>query len=125
MIYRDEIKTVMADAISERSTAEWLGILQPADIWCSEVLDWPKMLESEAFKLLDMQQTIQRNGSVKLNALRGPIRIEGKTLKCDRAAPALGADQEKITNELLSIKQSVKGSLIKEPKNLNVSKLGS
>ncbi len=125
MIYRDEIKSVMADAISKRTTAEWLEILQPADIWCSEVLDWPKMLESEAFKLLDMTQTIQRNGSVKLNALRGPIRIDGQTLKCDRAAPSLGAEQEKIMNELLSIEEPVEGSLTKEPKNLNVSEFGS
>lgn len=108
MVHRDQIKSVMADAIAKRSTGQWLKVLQPADIWCSEVLDWPKMLESEAFKLLDMRQTIRRNGTVTLNALRGPIRIDGKTLKSDRAAPALGAEQEKIFNELLSVKSRMK-----------------
>ena len=102
MTKRDEIKSVMATAIEKKTTADWLAILQPADIWCSEVLDWPRMLASEAFRLLDFHQTIRRNGEVSLNALRGPIRIDDHVLKSERAAPALGADQDRVANELLS-----------------------
>ncbi len=114
MTHRDEIKSVMADAIRTRSTADWLAVLQPADIWCSEVLDWPQMLASEAFKALDFHQIIRRNGSVELNALRGPLRIDGQTLKSDRAAPELGADRERILAELLSDQMPAE-STIKEP----------
>ena len=59
---RDRIKQAMADRIRSRTTSEWLAVLQPADIWCSEVLDWPTMRESEAYKLLDFEQTIERGG---------------------------------------------------------------
>ncbi|WP_246137982.1 CaiB/BaiF CoA transferase family protein [Maritimibacter fusiformis] len=102
MRQRDEIKAVMAGAIRERTTAEWLAILQPADIWCSEVLDWPQLMASEAWKILSLEQEIRRNGEVRLNALRGPLRIDNCTLKSDRAAPALGADRDRIFDELLS-----------------------
>ena len=99
---RDEIKAIIAEAVEKRTTADWLAILQPADIWCSEVLDWPQMLASEAYRHLDFEQAITRNGAIRLNALRGPIRIDGQTLKSTRAAPALGADRETILKDLLS-----------------------
>ena len=102
MNQRDEIKSIMADAIRKRTTRDWLAVLQPADIWCSEVLDWPQMLATEAFQKLDFHQIIRRNGTVELNALRGPLRIDGRTLKSDRAAPELGADRDQILAELLS-----------------------
>ncbi|MDJ1006590.1 MAG: CaiB/BaiF CoA-transferase family protein [Paracoccaceae bacterium] len=114
MTHRDEIKAIMADAIRTRSTADWLAVLQPADIWCSEVLNWPEMLASEAFKVLDFHQIIHRNGAVELNALRGPLRIDGQTLKSDRAAPELGADRDRILAELLSDQMPAESTL-KEP----------
>jgi crotonobetainyl-CoA:carnitine CoA-transferase CaiB-like acyl-CoA transferase len=101
MRQRDEIKTIIARTLATRTTADWLAVLQPADIWCSEVLDWPQMLASEAFRNLDFQQVISRNGTTRLNALRGPIRIDGQTLKSPRAAPALGADRDAILKDLL------------------------
>lgn len=91
---RDRIKRAMADRIRSRTTSEWLAVLQPADIWCSEVLDWPTMRESEAYKLLDFEQTIERGGDIALTALRSPLRVDGATLKSDRAAPSLGQNND-------------------------------
>lgn len=101
MQHRDEIKQVIAEKVATRPTTDWLSVLQPADIWCSEVLDWPQMLATEAFRNLDFHQVIRRNGGHELNALRGPIRIDGQTLKNSRAAPALGADRDAILKDLL------------------------
>lgn len=99
---RDTIKAIMAQAVKQRTTNEWLGVLQPADVWCSEVLDWPQMLASEAFQILDFQQLIQRGDNVQLNALRGPIRVNGQTLKSGRAAPMLGEHTDAVYSQLLS-----------------------
>lgn len=115
MRHRDAIKSILEAAIAGRSTADWLSVLQPADIWCSEVLDWPAMLASEAWRMLDFEQVIRRNGSVELNALRGPVRIDGQTLKSDRAAPPLGADQDIIFNELLSGTMPAEGTSSQNP----------
>lgn len=98
MTHRDEIKAVIAEAVAARGTQEWLDVLQPADIWCAEVLDWPALMASEQFRRLDILQTIRR-GDLELPTIRGPLRIDGGTLKSDRAAPALGADTETITQE--------------------------
>jgi crotonobetainyl-CoA:carnitine CoA-transferase CaiB-like acyl-CoA transferase len=96
MRQRDAIKTILARQIATRTTTEWLAILQPADIWCSEVLNWAQMRETEAYKRLDLEQPITRNGSVRLETVRAPIRFDGATLKSDRAAPALGQDTDRI-----------------------------
>ena len=100
MTHRDAIKAIIAEKVKQRTTEHWLAILQPADIWCSEVLDWPTLMQSDAFAELDLLQTITRNSSVNLHSLRGPIRINGGVLKSSRAAPALGEHTQKITDEL-------------------------
>lgn len=94
--HRDEIKKILAAGLIKRTTAEWLAVLQPADIWCSEVLDWPTLRQSDAYRKLDFEQTISRNGDVHLQMLRAPFRIDGGSLKSPRAAPELGQDTERV-----------------------------
>jgi crotonobetainyl-CoA:carnitine CoA-transferase CaiB-like acyl-CoA transferase len=95
---RDAIKAVIAESVAKRPTSHWLAILQPADIWCAEVLDWPRLLQSEAFRRLGMIQRIEGPG-VALDTLRGPLRIDGQPLASRRAAPALGADRDRIIED--------------------------
>lgn len=99
MTARDTIKARIAEAVAPRTTAQWLAILQPADIWCAEVLDWPALFQAEAFQRLGMVQRITGAGGRSLDTLRGPIRIDGATLCHDRAAPDLGADRDRIIRE--------------------------
>lgn len=101
---RDAIKTIIAAAVRGRTTAYWLDILQPADIWCAEVQDWPGLMTSAAFHRLDMVQHIEGHG-VSLNTLRGPLRIDGQVLTNPRAAPALGEGRDRIIREFGLIAQ--------------------
>lgn len=95
---RDAIKEVLVKHVATRTTADWLAVLQPADIWCSEVLDWEALLASEAFASLDFTQTIRR-GNVELNSIRGPLRIDDALLKSQVAAPELGEHTQAIVEE--------------------------
>ena len=101
---RDAIKTIIAAAVRGQTTAYWLDILQPADIWCAEVQDWPGLMTSAAFHRLDMVQHIEGHG-VSLNTLRGPLRIDGQVLTNPRAAPALGEGRDRIIREFGLIAQ--------------------
>jgi crotonobetainyl-CoA:carnitine CoA-transferase CaiB-like acyl-CoA transferase len=97
---RDRLGDVIAARIAERSVADWLSLLEPADIWCAEVLDWPRLMQSATFRALDMVHQVTRNDGVHLSALRGPLRIDGQRLPGNgRAAPAVGADSAGIRAE--------------------------
>jgi crotonobetainyl-CoA:carnitine CoA-transferase CaiB-like acyl-CoA transferase len=95
---RDAIKAIIAQGVKTASTAHWLAQLQPADIWCAEVLDWPAMMASAAFQRLKMVQHIA-GPTASLDTLRGPLRIDGAALTNPRAAPDLGQDRAAIIDE--------------------------
>src|SRR5699024_4981732 len=56
---RDEIKTILGTRLTDKTTEEWLKILEPADIWCADVLSWNELIESKGFKALDMIQKVE------------------------------------------------------------------
>ena len=96
---RDEIKKSIGDWIKKETTEHWLSILEPADIWCAEVLDWEKMVKHEGFKILDMVQRIKRDDGLDIETLRCPIKIDGEIFKSDKAAPIIGNDNDNIKKE--------------------------
>ena len=96
---RDDIKALIAARIATRSVGEWLAILEPADIWCARVLNWPELLGSEGFRVLDMLQTVGRADGVSLHTTRSPIRIDGQRPKFERAAPHVGEHNAALWEE--------------------------
>jgi len=98
-VKRDEIKELIGSHISANTTQYWLDILQPADVWCSEVLEWEQMLEHEGFKVIDMLQRIKRSDGLDIETLRCPIRFDDDIFKSEIAAPTIGQHTTDITKE--------------------------
>ena len=96
--YRDEIKRLIAARLAEETTAHWLALLEPADIWCAPVLQWPELLASPGFQALDMLQSVRRGG-VPLHTTAAPFRVNGTRPKSADAAPHLGAHTDAIVAE--------------------------
>ncbi|TYA66024.1 CoA transferase [Seonamhaeicola marinus] len=100
---RDEIKDLLAETLSNKSTEHWLSILEPADIWCANVMTWDTLFELEGFKILDMIQEVVMGDGFKYQTTRCPIRIDGEVLKSPLGSPALGEHTQAIINELISV----------------------
>ena len=96
---RDEIKKMIAARLKEQTTEHWLQILNAADVWCAEVLDWPKLFATEAFQQLAMTQTLGDAQGVKVITTRCPIRLDRDTLTSERLAPRVGQHTEAIRQE--------------------------
>lgn len=96
---RDEIKQIIAKRLKEHTTEHWLEILNAADIWCAEVLDWPKLCTSEAFEQLAMIQTLRDGRGIEILTTRLPIRLDGGLLTSERLAPRVGQHTETIQRE--------------------------
>ena len=97
---RDEIKNVLAKHLEKGSTQHWLAILEPADIWCADVLTWDRLLKHEGFTSLDMLQDVAMKDGFQYKTTRCPIRIDGERLYSTIGSPALGQDNETILKEL-------------------------
>ena len=98
---RDEIKAILAAHLASDSTQKWLSILEPADIWCADVLNWETLLAHEGFKVLDMVQEVEMQDGYKYKTTRCPIRIDGELLTSSTGSPKLGQDNEKILSEFI------------------------
>jgi CoA:oxalate CoA-transferase len=96
---RDEIKEIIAKRLKERTTERWLEILNAADIWCAEVLDWPKLCATEAFQQLAMLQSLRDGRGIEILTTRIPIRLDGGLLTSERLAPRVGQHTDKIQRE--------------------------
>jgi crotonobetainyl-CoA:carnitine CoA-transferase CaiB-like acyl-CoA transferase len=95
---RDEIKVILQDHLSLKSTPEWLAILEPADIWCAEVFDYDMLMKQDGYKVLEMEQVVSI-GNQFLKTTRCPIRVDGQILKSAKGAPSLGEHTSAIKKE--------------------------
>ncbi|WNO54091.1 CaiB/BaiF CoA transferase family protein [Stakelama saccharophila] len=86
---RDAIKAAIAERLAEDTTDHWFERLRAHDIWCAPVLDWPALLQSEAFRRLDMLQRVTRGGA-GVATTRAPWRMDGQRPGRARGAPAVG-----------------------------------
>ncbi|HEX4229364.1 MAG TPA: CaiB/BaiF CoA-transferase family protein [Bryobacteraceae bacterium] len=96
---RDEIKRILAEHLKSQTTAHWLSVLEPADVWCSDVYTWPRLFADEGFQVLDMVQDVIRRPGVLLKTTRCPIRIDGEIYKSPRGAPTVGEHTAEIIRD--------------------------
>jgi crotonobetainyl-CoA:carnitine CoA-transferase CaiB-like acyl-CoA transferase len=97
---RDEIKAAIARRLKTHTTAHWLNILEPADLWCAEVFDWPRLLQHKAFKALNMTQRITRSATGStFNGLRCPLRVDGQPLHTPTGSPDIGQQSADIRRQ--------------------------
>lgn len=93
---RDEIKAVVARHLATKTTSHWLSVLEPADIWCSDAYTWESLMETDAFKHLDMTQVVKRENGTEVATTCCPIIIDGKRPHGHTAAPTVGQHNDVV-----------------------------
>lgn len=96
---RDEIKAILAGHLRARTTRAWLDVLEPADIWCAEVLDWDTLVQHPQFEALGMVQTVERGSGTTYRTTVCPIRVDGRKLTSRLGSNALGEHDARIDEE--------------------------
>jgi CoA:oxalate CoA-transferase len=97
---RDEIKTILVEHLKQHTTTRWLGILEPADVWCADVFNWDRLFQHEAFHALEMVQDVGHGTARSMRTTRCPIRIDGALLTSPHGAPRIGEHNSAIIAEL-------------------------
>ena len=96
---RDEIKNILSEHLMTDTTQKWLSKLEPADIWCADVMNWKTLMENEAYKVLKMEQEVEMGDGFKFKTTRCPIRIDGEILNSSKGTPILGEHNTSILSE--------------------------
>lgn len=96
-VRRDEHKRLLQQHLLTRPTSAWLQVLEPAGVWCADVLDWPRLMEHPGFAAIDMVQSL---GGGAMRTTRCPLRIDRQVLRHERPAPAIGEHTAQILQEL-------------------------
>src|SRR5699024_9922275 len=96
---RDEIMDKLRVELKNKSTDEWLDLLEPADIWCADVKDYKEFLNHKAYRVLEMDQTLKLKSGKGLTTTRSPIRIDEERFFSSMAAPQLGEHTKVIEKE--------------------------
>ena len=90
---RDASKAVIASRIEDRTTRQWLDVLEPAGIWCAPVLDWAALTSDDAWRAAALEQDLPVAGAVPFRTTRCPIRFGGRILTGSSLAPPVGGQQ--------------------------------
>ncbi|MEM6964658.1 MAG: CaiB/BaiF CoA-transferase family protein [Bacteroidota bacterium] len=98
---RDEIKGILANHLLTKTTQAWLAILEPADIWCAEVMNWEQLFQKEGFKILEMIQQVKMSDGFTYQTTRCPIKIDGKYFTSELGSPKLGEHTDDILHEFI------------------------
>ncbi len=108
---RDEIKSILAEHLVTDTTENWLSKLEPADIWCADVLNWSSLMAHDGFKVLNMIQEVEMLDGYRYQTTRCPIRIDGELLTSSKGSPKLGQDNERIIGEFIQLKTLADGNI--------------
>ncbi|CAM3627349.1 CaiB/BaiF CoA-transferase family protein [Occultella aeris] len=112
---RGRIETLIADRLRTRDTADWLAVLDAADVWCAPLHTLDELVEHEGFRAIDMVQTLERDERdgtrTEVTTTRLPMRLDGQRLWGSDAAPLLGADTDRVRDELAPDREPVAGSV--------------
>lgn len=93
---RDEIKLILAGHLTTRPSAEWLAILEKADIWCAQVMDYDRLVKQEGYRSLEMEVTVKTSNGISVTTTRCPIKVDGEILAAGKGAPLLGEHNKEI-----------------------------
>jgi crotonobetainyl-CoA:carnitine CoA-transferase CaiB-like acyl-CoA transferase len=100
---RDAIKATLAAHLRTAPTEAWLAVLEPADIWCADVLTWDRLLAHEGFAALNMVQEVTMADGYRYRTTRCPIRLDGALLTSPVGSPLLGQDNAALLREIADL----------------------
>ena len=99
VVEREGLHTMLEEIFKTRSTAEWTGLLQEADIICGPLLDYEGLLSEEHFKSCGLTARAEHPAVGTITTVRGPVRFSSSRAEVRECTPAIAGEH---TRELLA-----------------------
>jgi crotonobetainyl-CoA:carnitine CoA-transferase CaiB-like acyl-CoA transferase len=95
----DALYQVIADAAPQRSTAEWLALMNERDIPCGPVNGFDDLFEEAHLSAVGLFGFVDHPSEGPLRTVRSPFRVSGLERQADRPAPRVGEESESILRD--------------------------
>jgi crotonobetainyl-CoA:carnitine CoA-transferase CaiB-like acyl-CoA transferase len=96
----DEINEILDSRFAEKTTSEWLAILEPEGVLCTEIKTYAEAASDPQIAANDMVVDIEAPDVGTLRILGTPIRLYGTPSSIRRLPPELGANTEEVLREV-------------------------
>jgi len=90
---------VIADAAPQKTTAEWLALMEERDVPCGPVNHIGDLFDEPHLKAVQLFEQATHPSEGDMLAVRSPFRITGVAHRPDRAAPQTGSSGADILRE--------------------------
>ena len=104
---RDEMMDVLMPVTRQKTSEEWVKLLNEAGVPCGPINTIDKTFADEQVQFLEMAQTVHSPALGDLTILGHPVSFNGKRNPLRNAAPELGQDNEAILTELGFSKEEI------------------
>jgi crotonobetainyl-CoA:carnitine CoA-transferase CaiB-like acyl-CoA transferase len=98
---RAELTRLLAEVFSQRSTREWVGLLDAAGVPNGPINDVAQVFEEPQVKARAVRIEIEHAGGAKLPMVASPMRFSHTPLEYRLAPPRLGQHTEEVLSGLL------------------------
>ena len=99
--HRSEIINILAKIIRQKSTDEWVPLIESQGIPCGRINRIDQALDEAQVKHRNMRTQVIHQGLGEIDILASPIRMSETPTRVDRAPPMLGEHTEEVLEELL------------------------
>lgn len=99
-LYRDEIFKITAEALSRRTTDEWVEHLDKLDVWCAPVKNYDEVAADPQIKHNGTIQTITHPKYGALKVVANPVAFSLTPVTYKMSPPELGEHTEEVLVKL-------------------------
>jgi crotonobetainyl-CoA:carnitine CoA-transferase CaiB-like acyl-CoA transferase len=97
---RDQINRIVYEAITTRTTADWMQTFDVHDVWYAPVNDYEQVEADPQVKHNDIVMTIEHPQAGSVRLLAHPVRYDGKAPELRRMPPQQGQHTVEVLAEL-------------------------
>ena len=105
VIHRVELSAALAAIMSQRSTDEWIGVLESASVPCGPINTLDRVYVDAQVQARGLVETLQRSDGAQVRIARNPLRMSATPPATRIAPPALGEHTNEVLRDMLGASQ--------------------